>query len=93
MTTMLPARETTHLTPEQLLQRDWATSARWAGIERSYTSADVVNLRGSVVEEQTLARNGAMTNSDALGIPGTLKLISTDVTAIVAICAAARSTP
>ena len=59
MTTMLPARETTHLTPEQLLQRDWATSARWAGIERSYTSADVVNLRGSVVEEQTLARNGA----------------------------------
>ncbi|HEY6665220.1 MAG TPA: isocitrate lyase, partial [Propionibacteriaceae bacterium] len=59
MTTMLPARETTHLTPEQLLQRDWATSTRWAGIERSYTSADVVNLRGSVVEEQTLARNGA----------------------------------
>src|SRR5512133_3579021 len=59
MTTMLPARETGHLTPEQLLQRDWATNARWAGIGRSYTSSDVVSLRGSVVEEQTLARNGA----------------------------------
>jgi isocitrate lyase len=59
MTTMLPATETTALTPEQLLQRDWATNPRWAGIERSYTSADVVNLRGSVVEEQTLAKNGA----------------------------------
>ena len=47
MTTMLPATETTTLTPEQVLQRDWATNPRWAGIERSYTSADVVNLRGS----------------------------------------------
>ena len=59
MTTMLPATETTALTPEQALQRDWATNPRWAGIERSYTSADVVNLRGSLVEEQTLAKNGA----------------------------------
>ena len=59
MTTMLPATQTTALTPEQVLQRDWATNPRWAGIERSYTSAEVVNLRGSVVEEQTLARNGA----------------------------------
>ena len=47
--------ETTDLTPEQVLQRDWATNPRWAGIERSYTSADV-NLERSV-EEQTLAKN------------------------------------
>ena len=62
MTTMLPTpetAETTSVTPEQLLQRDWAINTRWAGIERSYTSADVINLRGSVVEEQTLATNGA----------------------------------
>ncbi|HVD82223.1 MAG TPA: isocitrate lyase, partial [Propionibacteriaceae bacterium] len=59
MTMLLPATETTALTAEQALQRDWATNPRWAGIERSYTSADVVNLRGSVVEEQTLAKNGA----------------------------------
>ena len=54
---MLPASRPT--SAEQVLQRDWATNPRWAGIERSYTSADVVNLRGSVVEEQTLAKNGA----------------------------------
>ena len=65
MTTMLPTPETTEttettsLTSQQLLQRDWAINPRWAGMERSYTSADVINLRGSVVEEQTLATNGA----------------------------------
>src|SRR5687768_18025663 len=59
MTTTLPNTETTTLTPEQVLQRDWATNPRWAGVERSYTSSDVVNLRGSVLEEQTLAKNGA----------------------------------
>ena len=53
MTTMLPTPESTSLTSQQLLQRDWAINPRWAGIERSYTSADVINLRGSVVEEQT----------------------------------------
>jgi isocitrate lyase len=41
------------------VQRDWATNPRWAGISRSYTSEDVVRLRGSVVEEQTLAKLGA----------------------------------
>ena len=46
-------------TPEQQLQRDWVTNPRWSGIARSYTADDVIRLRGSVVEEQTLARNGA----------------------------------
>ena len=41
------------------LQRVWATDPRWAGIERSYSAADVVRLRGSVQEEHTLARLGA----------------------------------
>ncbi|WP_284574663.1 isocitrate lyase [Streptomyces sp. 2P-4] len=43
---------------EQLKQR-WATDARWAGIERTYTAEDVVRLSGSVREEHTLARRGA----------------------------------
>ncbi|HET7303652.1 MAG TPA: isocitrate lyase, partial [Segeticoccus sp.] len=41
------------------LQREWGTNARWRGVERRYTAEDVVRLRGSVVEEHTLARRGA----------------------------------
>jgi isocitrate/methylisocitrate lyase len=41
------------------LHQQWATDPRWSGIERSYTAADVVKLRGSVHEEQTLAKLGA----------------------------------
>jgi isocitrate lyase len=43
----------------QEIQRDWDTNPRWFGIERTYTAEDVVRLRGSVVEEATLARRGA----------------------------------
>ena len=43
-----------------LLEHEWATAARWAGIDRTFSAADVVNLRGSVVEEHTLARLGAV---------------------------------
>lgn len=42
-----------------MLEQAWATDSRWAGIERTYTAADVVNLRGSVQIEYTLARLGA----------------------------------
>ena len=42
------------------LHRDWATDPRWSGIQRSYSATDVVKLRGSVQEEQTLARLGAV---------------------------------
>lgn len=42
-----------------LLEYEWATASRWAGIDRTYSASDVVNLRGSVVEEHTLARLGA----------------------------------
>jgi isocitrate lyase len=41
------------------LRQSWATDPRWAGTERTYTAADVVKLRGSVREENTLARLGA----------------------------------
>jgi isocitrate lyase len=54
------------MTPEQsnaqaaaALELEWAANPRWNGIERTYSAADVVKLRGRVTEEQTLARRGA----------------------------------
>ena len=41
------------------LETQWDNDDRWSGIERTYTAEDVVRLRGSVVEEHTLARLGA----------------------------------
>ena len=41
------------------LQRQWATDPRWANVERTYSAADVVRLRGSVQEQHTLAELGA----------------------------------
>jgi len=41
------------------LEDQWKGEDRWSGIERTYTAEDVVRLRGSVVEEHTLARVGA----------------------------------
>ncbi len=41
------------------LRQEWATDPRWAGVERTYSAADVLRLRGSVQEEHTLARIGA----------------------------------
>ena len=43
----------------EALKLDWATNKRWAGITRPYSAEDVVNLRGSVKIEYTLARRGA----------------------------------
>ena len=37
----------------------WSSDARWSGIKRPYTGADVVRLRGSVHIDYTLARRGA----------------------------------
>jgi isocitrate lyase len=47
------------MSSEEALAHDWATNPRWSGIARTYTAADVVRLRGSLVEEQTLAQHGA----------------------------------
>jgi isocitrate lyase len=41
------------------LEREWRTDPRWAGIERPYSAADVVRLRGTLLPEHTLARRGA----------------------------------
>lgn len=41
------------------LEASWKTDERWAGIERTYTGAEVVRLRGSLQIEHTLARRGA----------------------------------
>ena len=41
------------------LQRDWSENPRWAGIHRNYSAEEVIKLRGSVVEQHTLAHKGA----------------------------------
>src|ERR1700728_3439479 len=41
------------------LRASWETDQRWTGIRREYTAEDVIRLRGSFVEEHTLARRGA----------------------------------
>ena len=43
----------------KVLEKDWSTNPRWKGVERTYSAADVVRLRGSVQVEHTLARRGA----------------------------------
>ncbi|MEC5317619.1 isocitrate lyase [Brenneria populi subsp. brevivirga] len=42
----------------QQLEQEWTTT-RWSGITRPYRAAEVINLRGSVNPECTLARLGA----------------------------------
>ena len=46
-------------TMKALIEKDWSDNPRWKGIERPYTSDEVVNLKGSVNIEYTLAKNGA----------------------------------
>jgi isocitrate lyase len=41
------------------LERDWRENPRWQGIQRPYSAADVIRLRGSVQIEYTLAKLGA----------------------------------
>jgi isocitrate lyase len=41
------------------LEDQWSGDSRWSGIERTYSAEDVVRLRGTVVEEHTLAKLGA----------------------------------
>ncbi|WP_084469720.1 isocitrate lyase [Jiangella gansuensis] len=48
------------------LAREWATDPRWTGVSRTYTADDVVRLRGTVREEHTLARRGALRLWDLL---------------------------
>ena len=41
------------------LEQNWANNPRWAGVQRPYTAADVLRLRGSLDIEYTLAKHGA----------------------------------
>ncbi|GIV09453.1 MAG: isocitrate lyase [Fimbriimonadales bacterium] len=41
------------------LERDWRENPRWKGVQRPYSAADVVRLRGSIQIEYTLAKLGA----------------------------------
>lgn len=43
----------------EALEREWAENPRWKGIERSYSAADVVALRGSLPLRHTLAEHGS----------------------------------
>ena len=52
------------------IEKDWAENPRWKGVERTYSEADVVRLRGSVQPANTLADRGArklwdLVNGDA----------------------------
>ena len=42
-----------------LLEKDWAENPRWKGVKRGYSAADVVQLRGSLQPQNTLAELGA----------------------------------
>ncbi|QED46473.1 isocitrate lyase [Cytobacillus dafuensis] len=43
----------------QQLQESWEMDERWKGIERPYSAEEVIQLRGSIDIEYTLARRGA----------------------------------
>src|SRR5437588_4506613 len=54
------------MTPDSRIQAEadqlearWRDDPRWRGVERTYGAAAAVRLRGTVVPEHTLARNGA----------------------------------
>ena len=41
------------------LREQWQSDPRWRNTERTFTAEDVIRLRGTVLEEHTLARLGA----------------------------------
>src|SRR5690625_4326261 len=43
----------------QELQDDWDNNTRWKNIKRNYSAKDVIRLRGSLLEEHSIARHGA----------------------------------
>ncbi len=43
------------------LKQDWAENPRWENTERPYTAEEVINLRGPIKIEYTLAKRGAET--------------------------------
>ena len=45
--------------PIEKLEAEWAESPRWSGTARNYSATEVVQLRGTIQVEHTLARHGA----------------------------------
>ncbi len=43
----------------EILEKTWKSESRWQGIRRNYSADDVVQLRGSLMIEHTLAKHGA----------------------------------
>ncbi|CAH8189173.1 isocitrate lyase [Vibrio sp. SA48] len=43
----------------EALEKDWATNPRWKNVKRTYTAAEVVDLRGSITPANTIAQRGA----------------------------------
>ena len=41
------------------MDKEWATSPRWKGVQRTYSFADVKRLQGTLLVEYTFARRGA----------------------------------
>jgi len=54
-------------TEQNSLAQEWRTDPRWSGVERPYSAADVLRLRGTVAVEYTLARRGAERLWNSLG--------------------------
>ena len=48
------------------LEKDWNENSRWKDTDRPYSAKDVVNLRGQLNVEYTLAKNGAQKFWDLL---------------------------
>lgn len=48
------------------LEQDWASHPRWRDVVRNYSAKDVVQLRGSLMVEHTLAKRGAIKLWDLL---------------------------
>ena len=44
---------------EEKITKDWNENPRWKGIKRPYSAKEVVDLKGSMNIEYTLARSGA----------------------------------
>ena len=40
-------------------ENDWKNNSRWTGIKRPYSAEEVVNLKGSITVENTLAKSGS----------------------------------
>ena len=41
------------------INKDWENNSRWIGVKRPYSAEEVVNLKGSLSVEHTLAKEGA----------------------------------